>query len=90
MNKTELAVKVAEFMGVNENNGACAVNAVLGAISEALAAGEEVNITGFGKFEPVKSEVRVGRNPQTGEPVDIPAKTVVKFRPGKSLKEQVN
>jgi DNA-binding protein HU-beta len=89
MNKTELAARVATLMERPDTTGVHAVNAVITAIAETLAAGEEVNITGFGKFKPVATKARTGRNPKTGDPVDIPAKTVVKFQPGKVLKDKM-
>lgn len=90
MNKTDLSAAVAAALSVPNTQGAVAVNAVFDIISEALADGDSVNITGFGKFEAVQSKARTGRNPKTGEPVDIPAKNAIKFRPGKGLKEQVS
>ena len=90
MNKTELAATVAEKLEISNTKAAGAVEAVLDAISSALAEGDSVNIAGFGKFEASQTKARTGRNPKTGEPVDIPAKTAVKFKPGKSLKETVN
>lgn len=88
MNKTELAAAVGAALSVSNIQGAAAVNAVFDVIAEALAEGDPVNITGFGKFEAVQTKARTGRNPKTGESVDIPAKTAIKFRPGKGLKGQ--
>ena len=90
MNKTELSAAVATALNVSNAQGAAAVNAVFDIISNTLADGDSVIITGFGKFEPVTTKARTGRNPKTGEPVKIPAKTAIKFRPGKGLKEQVD
>ncbi len=67
-----------------------AVSAVLDAITAALAAGEEVKITGFGGFEVKTREARTGRNPKTGEAVAIPASKYVAFSAGSSLKDKVN
>jgi len=89
MNKTELAARVATLMERSDTTGARAVDAVVTAITGALADGEAVNITGFGKFKPVTTKARTGRNPKTGETLDIPAKTVVKFQPGKILKDKL-
>lgn len=87
MNKTELSAAVGEAIGLNHTGGAKAVNAVFDIITETLAKGQPVIITGFGKFEPVETKPRTGRNPRTGESIDIPVKTVIKFRPGKTLIE---
>lgn len=90
MNKTELAACVANALGIPNTKGLEAVDAVFSQISNTVAGGNAVSISGFGKFEPVESKPRVGRNPKTGETMDIPAKIMVKFRPGKNLKEIVN
>ncbi len=90
MNKTELSASVANAFSCPNSHGAEIVNTVFAIISDALAGGDSVTITGFGKFEVVQTKPRTGRNPQTGDPVNIPAGTAVKFRPGKSLKESVN
>jgi len=89
MNKTELSTSVANAFSCPNNHGTEIVNTVFAIISETLAKGESVIITDFGKFEAVPTKARTGRNPKTGEPVKIPAKKVIKFRPGKGLKEQV-
>lgn len=90
MNKTELTNAVAYALELPNGKSAEVVNTVFNLISETLTAGTEVNITGFGKFEVKQTKARVGHNPKTGDPVDIPAKTVVKFKPGKALKDKVN
>ena len=90
MNKTELSTAVATAVNASNAQGAAVVNAVFDVITDTLADGDSVIITGFGKFEPVTTKARTGRNPKTGEPVEIPARTTVKFRPGKSLKDQVD
>ena len=64
-----------------------AVNSVFAAIEEALAAGDKVQIIGFGTFETRERSARSGRNPQTGESISIPASTVPAFKPGNRLKE---
>ena len=89
MNKTELSAAVAASLEIGNAQATDAINAVFEVISDTLIAGDFVNITGFGKFEAVTTKPRIGRNPATGEAVDIPAKTAVKFRPGKSLKDSV-
>jgi len=64
-----------------------AVNAVFKAFEETLKAGDKVAIVNFGSFQVVRRNAREGRNPQTGKPINIPAKKVVRFKPGKSLKK---
>jgi len=90
MNKTDLSTAVAAALNAGNAQGAAAVNAVFDIISNTLADGDSVVISGFGKFEPVTTKARTGRNPKTGEPVEIPSRTAVKFRPGKALKELVD
>jgi len=90
MNKAELAAKVSLSLDTTSKAALAAVDAVFDTIGKTMSAGEEVNITGFGKFVPFETKGRTGRNPKTGETVDVPSKTVVKFRPGKTLKELVD
>ena len=66
------------------------LDAVLDLFEEVLVKGEEVNFTGWGKFEVKETAARVGRNPKTGEEVQIPAKKVVKFKAGKGLADKVD
>lgn len=89
MNKSELVEKVAGTGGLNRKDAQTAVDAVVAAISESLKEGESVTITGFGTFEVNDRAARDARNPRTGETVRVPATRVVKFRPGKSLKDSV-
>ena len=67
-----------------------AVHAVLRAIENALARGERVAIAGFGVFEVTQRAARKGRNPRTGETIEIPPTKAVRFRPGKTLRDAVN
>lgn len=87
MTKQELIAKVAEKSGLSKKASALAVDAVLASIAEALAAGEKVNLVGFGTFEVRERAARIARNPQTGEPVEVPATKVPAFKAGKGLKE---
>ena len=66
------------------------LDAVLDLFEEVLVKGEEVNFTGWGKFEVKETAARVGRNPKTGEEVQIPAKKVIKFKAGKGLADKVD
>lgn len=89
MNKTDLVSKVAEVVSTKKEAQA-AVDAVLSAITDALAAGDAVTLVGFGTFKTVKRDARTGRNPQTGAAMKIKARTAAKFTPGKALKDAVN
>ncbi|MDQ0416709.1 MULTISPECIES: HU family DNA-binding protein [Thermoactinomycetaceae] len=90
MNKTELINKVAEVAQLTKKDAGLAVDATLNAITEALATGEKVQLIGFGNFEVRDRAARKGRNPQTGEEIEIPATKVPAFKPGKQLKDEVN
>ena len=91
MNKLQLTEAVAaKATGLTKKQAAEAVNAVLEAITETLAAGEDVKLAGFGGFEVRVREARTGRNPQTGEAVEIPASKYVAFSAGSALKDKVN
>lgn len=88
MNKSELIDAVAAELG-GRGVGAKAVDSVLEVIQRAVAAGEKVSITGFGVFERKDRDARTGRNPQTGEPVQVQARSVPAFRPGSTFKDVV-
>ncbi|MDL1971456.1 MAG: HU family DNA-binding protein [Candidatus Desulfofervidaceae bacterium] len=85
MTKTEFINKVAAETGLTKKNAARAVDAVFKVLEDTLKSGENVVITGFGSFKVVERAARKGKNPQTGEPIEIPAKKVVKFKAGKKL-----
>ncbi|MBA4495366.1 HU family DNA-binding protein [Paenactinomyces guangxiensis] len=90
MNKTELVERVAESTGKTKKEASLVVETVLQTISEALQNGEKVTLIGFGNFEVRERAARTGRNPQTGEEIQIEASKVPAFKPGKQLKELVN
>lgn len=90
MNKSDLADRVADRVGVSQAAAGDAVEAVFAAVGEALAEGEEVRIVGFGTFGIRNRPARTGRNPRTGESIEIRASTVPTFRPGKPLRDAVN
>ncbi|SMO42343.1 HU family DNA-binding protein [Melghirimyces algeriensis] len=90
MNKTELIAQVAEKTEMTKKDATQAVDAVFDTISEALKAGDKVQLIGFGNFEVRERAARKGRNPQTGKEIDIPASKVPAFKPGKALKDDVN
>jgi len=89
MNKTDLVAKVAEIIGT-QKQAKEAVDCVLDAITDALASKDSVQIAGFGSFKVSERKARTGRNPQSGASIEIPARNVPKFVPGKALKDAVN
>ena len=89
MNKTELIAAAAERTGLTKKDAEKVLNAALESIAAALAQGDKVQISGFGSFEVKEREARVGRNPQTGEAMEIAASRVPAFKAGKALKDQV-
>lgn len=90
MNKTDLIEKVATAREITKKDATLVVDTVLEAISSALKNGEKVSLIGFGNFEVRERSARKGRNPQTGEEIQIKASKVPAFKPGKQLKESVN
>ena len=90
MNKNEFIASVAGSSGISKTNASNAVDAVLGAISNTLASGGEVRMTGFGTFSTANRAASVGRNPRTGETIQIAASIRPKFKAGKALKDAVN
>ena len=89
MNKTELVNSVAEATELSKKDATKAVESVFESIQTALAGGEKVQLIGFGNFEVRERAARKGRNPQTGEEIDIAASKVPAFKPGKALKDAV-
>lgn len=89
MTKTELVDQVAAKTNMTKKDSAAAVDAVFSSISDSLAAGDKVQLIGFGTFEVRERAERLGRNPQTGAEITIPAKKVPVFKPGKLLKDSV-
>lgn len=88
--KKELIDSIAERTGVKKSDAELVLNATLAEIERALLAGQPVTLHGFGTFELKKREARTGRNPRTGEPVEIAASTTVAFKPAKALKDSLN
>lgn len=89
MNKTDLIVKLADVVGT-QKMAKEAVDCLLDAITEALVNKDTVQIAGFGSFKVGQRQARTGRNPQTGETIQIAARNTPKFVPGKALKDAVN
>ena len=90
MNKKELVDAVADGTGLGQAAAAGAVDGMFETIAVRLAAGEPVAIPGFGTFEVRERGARTGRNPRTGETIDIAASRVAAFKAGKGLRERVN
>jgi DNA-binding protein HU-beta len=90
MNKQELIGTVAETTGLGRGDASKAVEGVFDAITAALRRGDEVRLVGFGTFTVSKRKASTGRNPRTGEPMQIKESSQPKFRAGKGLKDAVN
>ena len=90
MKKEELVAFVSENANITKKSAGEAVNAVLEGIASALEKGDSISLIGFGNFKVVKRAAREGRNPSTGEKMQIPASKGIKFSPGAPLKERVN
>lgn len=89
MNKGDIINEVANFVATKKE-AQQAVDCVFESITNALKGNDAVQIAGFGSFKVAKRDARKGRNPQTGAQIDIPARNVPKFTPGKALKDAVN
>ncbi len=89
MNKTELTQALAERTQLSKKDASLAVNTLFELITESLSKGETVQLIGFGNFEVRERAARKGRNPQTGEEIDIAATKTPAFKAGKQLKDAV-
>lgn len=89
MNKQELVKKIAAESDISQKQAAVVLDNTLSAIVDAVAAGEKVQLIGFGTFEGKKREARVGRNPRTKESIEIPASVAPVFKAGREFKEKV-
>ncbi|MBA3582326.1 MAG: HU family DNA-binding protein [Gammaproteobacteria bacterium] len=90
MKKTEFIDAVAEAASISKTDASKAVEAMLTVVTNALKAGDQVAITGFGTFLMRTREARTGRNPRTGEALNIAAANIPSFKAGKGLKDAVN
>ncbi len=90
MNKTQLIQKIAENGNMTKKDAEVALNAVVAAITDAVAAGEKVQVSGFGSFDVKARDARTGRNPKTGESVEIAASKRVVFTAAQALKDKIN
>lgn len=89
MTKADLVGIVAKKTGITKAAADKALNGFLDSVQEALVTDGKLTLTGFGTFVVELRKARKGRNPRTGDPIDIPARNVVKFRPGKGLRDAV-
>jgi len=89
MNKAKLIEEVSDETGLTKENIRNIIDATTKTIKNALSNGEKVTLVDFGTFQVIKKKARRGRNPQTGEELQIPAKRVPKFKAGKGLREKV-
>ena len=90
MNKSDLVQSVADSSGLSKADSARAVDAVFDCITSALQDGGDVRVVGFGTFSISRRAASTGRNPQTGESIQIAASNQPKFKAGKALKDAVN
>jgi len=90
VNKNDLVKSVADATDMSSADAARVVDGVFESITNSLRGGEEVRLVGFGSFSVVRRKATTGRNPRTGEAIDIPASNQPKFKAGKALKEAVN
>ncbi|MHA7880650.1 MAG: HU family DNA-binding protein [Saccharospirillum sp.] len=90
MRKPELAAAIADKADISKEKANEVLNAMLDQIASTVAKKESVTLVGFGTFEARSRAARTGKNPQTGESIQIPASNTVAFKPGKALKDAVN
>lgn len=90
MNKSELITALAEANEMTKTNAEACLNTLVETIRKAVKKGDDVTLIGFGTFTKARRKARMGRNPQTGKEIKIPAMNVPKFRPGKDFKDFVN
>ena len=90
MNKTELVAAMAEQTNLSKKDAEAALKAFIDVVSEELKKGEKVQLVGFGTFEVSERAAREGRNPHTGETMEIKASKTPKFKAGKALKDMMN
>lgn len=90
VNKADLISIMAEKSGLTKKDSEKALNAFVEAVGDALSKGDKVQLVGFGTFEVRERSARKGRNPQTGEEIDIPAASIPAFKAGKALKDIIS
>lgn len=89
MNKTEFIAAIAEKAGLSKVDAKKALDAFIATVTEEMGKGEKVSILGFGSFSVVEKSARKGVNPKTKQPIEIPARKAVKFKPGSDLSGSV-
>ena len=89
MNKAQLAEKIADRIGASKADGERAMETLIDTITDTLKSGQEVSVAGLGIFSAKMRAARTARNPRTGEPIQVPAMRVPKFRAAKALKDAV-
>jgi len=89
MNKAELTARVARDTRMTKVQASRVIDSLLEHITKTLKKGERASLVGFGTFTVTKRKARTGRNPQTGSPIQIPARRVVRFTAGKALKSEI-
>lgn len=90
MNKAQLIDAMEKNSDLNKKQAGAALEAFVSSVTEALKDGDRISLVGFGSFSVDKRDARMGRNPRTGEEIQIAAKNVVKFKPGAGLSDAVN
>lgn len=90
INKTQLVEKLAAGTELPKTTCAKVIDEFTSVVKDAVKAGDKVQLVGFGTFERGERAAREGKNPQTGEPMTIPASHVAKFKPGKTFKDYIN
>lgn len=90
MNKADLINSISEKTGLTKARSNEVIDAFLDSVTESLSSGEKVTLVGFGTFTTSQRDARKGRNPKTGESIDIPAKKVARFKAGSDLTKSVN
>lgn len=90
MNKTEFVGAIADAAGLSKSDAADAVDAMFDTVTSALKSGDKVSLVGFGTFQVRERAARQGRNPKTGELINIPAGKTPAFKAGKALKDAIN
>ncbi len=90
MNKSELVSRMAQAAGITKSAAERALDGFMDAVTDAVSKGDKVTLVGFGTFSVTQRNARKGRNPSTGQVIEIPAKKVVKFKAGSKLMDAVS
>lgn len=90
VNTSELVERIAEEHGISKDHARKIIDSVITAITSATAAGDEVNLVGFGRFKAANRAARSGRNPATGQTIEIPASRKLTFSPAKAVRDALN